>query len=314
MRITIKRKHIWVIPLVLALIIVIGCANVSGQAPEQSSSNHPNARKGLEILKQLWERDITEAEYIQKVAPEALGRMPEEEIRHAQVTKVDWSAIAECAIATDFAKAPEGRLLTATASEGQMERMHQLWEQDISLGELFEQVFPEILEQMPEDQVARLYDNDMSWKIFEPPDADAYLKSIKVTVNIGPWHMAEPKYNTFTRMMAMKLKMLPWSLELNDKQQLEIMNQLLGKDISVAEVLEQVYPRALEGMPKDLLDCLYSVKVDWPPKPSKQPPPRPPSEPSTSSQQGCGKSGVLIGFEGGPSITFDLSWAKESEN
>lgn len=310
----IKRRHIRVIPLVLALMMAIGCANVSGQLPEQSASNHLNAREELEILKQLWGRDITEAEYIQKVDPEALRRMPEEEIRHAEVTKIGWSAIAECAITTDFAKTPEGQLLTSTANEEQMERMRHFWGRDISLGELFEHVFPEILEQMPEDQVERLYDNNMCCKIFESSDADAYLKSIKVTVDIGPWHIAEPKYDTFTRMMAMKLKMLPWSLELNSREQLKLINELLSKDISVAELLKRVYPEALEDMPKDMLDCLYLVKVDWPPRPSTPPPSQPLSEPSTSSQQGCAKSVVITGFEGGPNITLDLSWAKESEN
>ena len=307
----IKRRHIWVIPLVLALVIATGCANVSGQLPEQSASNHLNAREELEILKQLWGRDITEAEYIQKVDPAALRRMPEEEIRHAEVTKVDWSAIAECAIATDFGKAPEGQLLTSIANEEQIERIRQLWDQDISLGELFEQVFPEILEQMPEDQVERLYDNRMCWHGFESPDLEHnYLKSIKVTVDIGPWHIAEPEYDTFTRMMAMKLKMLPWSLELNSREQLKVINELLSKDISIAELLKRVYPEALEDMPKDMLDCLYLVKVDWPPRPSTPPPSQPLSEPSTSSQQSCAKSVVITGFEGGPSITFDLCWAK----
>ena len=187
--------------------------------------------------------------------------------------------------------------------------------QDISLGELFEQVFPDILEQMPADQVERLYHNNMCCKIFESPDADVHLKSVKLTVDIGPWHIAEPKYDTFTRMIAMKLKMLHWMLE-PGKQQLEIMNELLGKDISVAELLKQVYPEVLEDMPKGLLDCLYSIKVDWlsPPLPSTPPPSQPPSEPSTSSHQGYAKSAASIGFEGGPNITFDLSWTRQPEN
>lgn len=312
-----KRKYIWVIPLALALVIATGCANVSSQVPEQSSSNHLNAREELDILKQLWGRDITEAEYIQKVDPEALRRMPEEEIRHAEVTKIGWSAIAECAITTDFGKAPEGQLLTSIANEEQMERMRQFQGRDISLGELFEQVFPGILEQMPEDQVERLYDNDMCWHGFESPDLEHnYLKSIKVTVNIGPWHITEPKYDTFTLAMGMELQALPWSLELNDKQQLEIMNGLWGEDISVAEVLEQVCPEVLEDMPKDMLDCLTQVEMFWPsaPQPSTPPPSQPPSEPSSSSQQSAVKSSVSIIVEEPPGITFDLVWAKESEN
>jgi hypothetical protein len=90
-----------------------------------------------------------------------------------------------------------------------MRKIRQLWGQDISLGELFKQVFPEILKQMPQEQAERLYHSNMSWETFKSPDADAYLKSIKVTVDIGPWHTAEPKYDTFILAMGMKLQSLP---------------------------------------------------------------------------------------------------------
>jgi hypothetical protein len=84
-----KRKRTWLIPLVLVLMLAIGCANVSGQIPEQSADNHLNSREELEILKQLWGGGITEAEYIQKIDPEVLRRMSEEEIGHAEATKID---------------------------------------------------------------------------------------------------------------------------------------------------------------------------------------------------------------------------------
>lgn len=54
-----------------------------------------------------------------------------------------------------------------------------------------------------------------------------------------------------------------FSMVANDDQ-LKILNDLYGKDISYGELVEKVYPAALERTPANVLKNMYKAKFEWP--------------------------------------------------
>ena len=49
-----------------------------------------------------------------------------------------------------------------------------------------------------------------------------------------------------------------------DEKQLETLNRLYNTDISFGEMVEAVYPEALEYIPEQTLQNMYKTKVIWP--------------------------------------------------
>ena len=49
-----------------------------------------------------------------------------------------------------------------------------------------------------------------------------------------------------------------------NEEQLEIMNQLEGQDITIGEFYEKVFPEVLEDMPEEIAKNLYATKMIWP--------------------------------------------------
>lgn len=49
-----------------------------------------------------------------------------------------------------------------------------------------------------------------------------------------------------------------------NEEQLEIMNQLVGQDITIGEFYEKVIPEVLEDMPEEIAEHLYATKMIWP--------------------------------------------------
>jgi len=54
-----------------------------------------------------------------------------------------------------------------------------------------------------------------------------------------------------------------WRVQANEEQ-LQRIRELWGKDMTVGEFLEEVYPQALNEMPKDIVRFLFRLKVNWP--------------------------------------------------
>ena len=48
------------------------------------------------------------------------------------------------------------------------------------------------------------------------------------------------------------------------EEKIEVLRQLWGQDVSMGQVLEQVFPQALEGKSKDQVERLYEIKMVWP--------------------------------------------------
>lgn len=48
-----------------------------------------------------------------------------------------------------------------------------------------------------------------------------------------------------------------------DDKQIEILQELYLQDISLGELIEQVYPKALEHIPENVLKNIYEEKVQW---------------------------------------------------
>lgn len=49
-----------------------------------------------------------------------------------------------------------------------------------------------------------------------------------------------------------------------NEEQLNIIGELWGTDITVGEVLEQVFPEVLADMPEYILERVYAIKIHWP--------------------------------------------------
>jgi|GEM_PF-2188341 hypothetical protein len=266
----IERKHLFmIIPIVLAIVAVTSCVGTSTPGGDQSLPQPPlTGSEEFELLKQLWGKDITEAEYEERVNPEALERMPKDRVKHERITKLDWAAIVNAAI--DCANFPERHredpLLSATDKE-QIEILRGLRGKDISVGEVFEQVFPKTLEVMPAKQVERLYATKMNWDGFDDESPDHCLKCVKVSVFIGPPWQKSAERDTFTSIIGSKLAHLVEILApLFTEEQIGKLNELRYKDVTITDVLEQVCPEALEDMPEDLFNCLNSIKMSWGPQ------------------------------------------------
>jgi len=54
-----------------------------------------------------------------------------------------------------------------------------------------------------------------------------------------------------------------WSID-SDDEQIKLINELWGTDITIGEYYEKVFPLHLEGLEKDLQNHLYTLKVTWP--------------------------------------------------
>jgi hypothetical protein len=52
-----------------------------------------------------------------------------------------------------------------------------------------------------------------------------------------------------------------------NEEQLEIMNQLVGQDLTIGEFYEKVFPEVLEDMPEEIAEHLYATKMIWPESP-----------------------------------------------
>jgi hypothetical protein len=57
-------------------------------------------------------------------------------------------------------------------------------------------------------------------------------------------------------------------IEANDDQ-IKLINDLWGTDITVGDYYEKVYPQLLEGLEVDTKNKLYNLKITWPEPPSK---------------------------------------------
>lgn len=55
-----------------------------------------------------------------------------------------------------------------------------------------------------------------------------------------------------------------------NEEQLEIINQLVGQDITIGEFIEKVFPEVLEDMPEEIAKNLYATEMIWP-DPSEPP-------------------------------------------
>jgi len=66
---------------------------------------------------------------------------------------------------------------SVTANEEQLETIRGLWGQDITRGEFMEKVFPESLEDMPEDILEGLYETKITW-----PDSSDQPGSMKCSL------------------------------------------------------------------------------------------------------------------------------------
>lgn len=66
---------------------------------------------------------------------------------------------------------------SVTANEEQLETIRELWGQDITRGEFMEKVFPESLEDMPEDILEGLYETKITW-----PDSSDQPGSMKCSL------------------------------------------------------------------------------------------------------------------------------------
>jgi len=49
-----------------------------------------------------------------------------------------------------------------------------------------------------------------------------------------------------------------------NEEQLEIINQLVGQDITIGEFMEKVFPEVLEDMPEEIAKNLYATEMIWP--------------------------------------------------
>gem|GEM_PF-3338097 len=102
-----KKKFLWVIPVVVALIVAItGVFAVPNAMPgnnqnqvalaagTEESENHwsCHANQGqLEKIKQLWGEDITLGQFYEQVFPEALEKIPKDIVDHLYTVKKGWT-------------------------------------------------------------------------------------------------------------------------------------------------------------------------------------------------------------------------------
>ncbi len=49
-----------------------------------------------------------------------------------------------------------------------------------------------------------------------------------------------------------------------NEEQLELIGELWGEDITYGEFLEQVFPEVVEDMPEDIREQVYLSQMEWP--------------------------------------------------
>jgi len=93
-------------------------------------------------------------------------------------------AIAVAALATgpDQVQVPEGHHIQA--NEEQLSIIRELWGTDVTVGEVLEQVFPEVLEDMPKYLVERMYATNMEWPTTEKNDPSSFFNWVWYLISV----------------------------------------------------------------------------------------------------------------------------------
>ena len=104
-----KRKRLWIIPIIVALVAVTGVFAAPGSMPgagqgevalaagaEQAEEHciHANQEQ-LGKIKELWEQDITVGELLEQVFPEVLKGMPQNSRLHLLEGEVPWFRLSK---------------------------------------------------------------------------------------------------------------------------------------------------------------------------------------------------------------------------